>query len=127
MTAALSERFPCVVPISVDGSSWANAGASDSQELGTVLATGVMWIRALTEAGIDINNISGKIEFTLSAGPDQFLTTAKIRAARVCWARILQACGGDPSLSPLFIHAETSQSMMTKTDSWVNMLRTTTS
>lgn len=126
MTAALSERFPCVAPISVDGSSWANAGASDSQELGTVLATGVMWIRALTEAGIDINNISGKIEFTLSAGPDQFLTTAKIRAARVCWARILQACGGDPSLSPLFIHAETSQSMMTKTDSWVNMLRTTT-
>ena len=125
MAAAVSTTFPRVVPISVDGSTWANAGASDSQELGAVLSAGVMWIRALVEAGIDINAVSSKLEFTLSAGPDQFLTTAKIRAARVCWARIVNACGGDPSVSPLFIHAETSQSMMTKTDSWVNMLRTT--
>tara|TARA_Y100001970_G_scaffold150948_1_gene185033 strand:- start:4766 stop:6586 length:1821 start_codon:yes stop_codon:yes gene_type:complete len=125
MAAALGEPFPRVVPISVDGSTWANSGASDSQELGAVLSEGVLWARALMESGIDINDISSKLEFTLSAGPDQFLTTAKIRAARVCWARIVSACGGDPSASPLFIHAETSQSMMTKTDPWVNMLRTT--
>ncbi|MBM37059.1 MAG: methylmalonyl-CoA mutase [Acidimicrobiaceae bacterium] len=121
----LSVTFPKVTPVSIDGSVWADAGASDTQELGAVLSAGVLWIRTLMNSGLGINDISSKIELTLSAGPDQFLTTAKIRAARICWARIVKACGGNPSQSPLFVHVETSRSMMTKTDSWVNMLRST--
>ncbi len=125
MAAQVASKYPNVTPISIDGSVWAGAGASDSQELGAVLSAGVLWVRALLAAGFDLDETSNKMEITLTAGPDQFMTTAKIRAARVCWAQVITACGGTPSKAAVAIHAETSQAMMTKTDSWVNMLRTT--
>ena len=125
MTAQVASSYPHMTPISIDGSVWAGAGASDSQELGAVLSAGVLWLRALLASGFSIDEASDKMEITLTAGPDQFMTTAKIRAARVCWAQVITACGGTPSKAPIAIHAETLQAMMTKTDSWVNMLRTT--
>lgn len=125
MTAQVASNYPHMTPISIDGSVWAGAGASDSQELGAVLSAGVLWVRALLESGFSIDELPNKMEITLTAGPDQFMTTAKIRAARVCWAQVIAACGGTPSKAPVAIHAETLQAMMTKTDSWVNMLRTT--
>ena len=122
----LSTSHPNMRPIALDGSTWADAGASDGQELGAVLSTGVMWLRALTAAGLSVDEASQQLELTLTAGPDQFLTTAKFRAARICWTRIIDASGGDPARAPLSIHATTARSMMTRNDSWVNMLRTTT-
>lgn len=126
MAKEVASEFPNVIPIAIDGSVWANGGASDSQELGAILSAGVLWIRALLEAGFSINDVAKKLEITLTVGPDQFMNTAKIRGARVCWARIMSACGASPSRSSVAIHAETAQAMMTKTDSWVNMLRATT-
>ena len=125
MSARVASNYPHMTPISIDGSVWADAGASDSQELGAVLSAGVLWLRALLASGFSIDEVSNKMEITLTAGPDQFMTTAKIRAARVCWAQVMAACGGTPSKAPVAIHAQTLQAMMTKTDSWVNMLRTT--
>ena len=125
MAAEVASHYPHMTPISIDGSVWAGAGASDSQELGAVLSAGVLWVRALLAAGFDIDEVPNKMEVTLTAGPDQFMTTAKIRAARVCWAQVMSACGATPTKAPIAIHAETLQAMMTKTDSWVNMLRTT--
>ncbi|HAX05617.1 MAG TPA: methylmalonyl-CoA mutase [Acidimicrobiaceae bacterium] len=125
-TNEVASRYPNVIPIAIDGSVWANGGASDSQELGAILSAGVLWIRALLESGLSINDVSNKLEITLTVGPDQFLNTAKIRAARVCWAQVISACGGSSSQNPVTIHAQTAQAMLTKTDSWVNMLRATT-
>ena len=122
----ISKSHPNMRPIALDGSTWADAGASDGQELGAALSTGVMWLRALTTAGLSVVEASQQFELTLTAGPDQFLTTAKFRAARICWTRIIGASGGDPARAPLSIHATTARSMMTRNDSWVNMLRTTT-
>ena len=126
LAAQISKSHPSIRSIALDGSTWADAGASDGQELGAVLSAAVMWLRSLTAAGLSLTEASRQFELTLSAGPDQFLTTAKFRAARVCWARIIQASGGEPVTAPLAIHATTARSMMTLNDPWVNMLRTTT-
>ena len=119
-------NFPNIRPISAEGTVWSDAGASDSQELAAVLSTGVFWLKSLTAQGMSIEKAAGQIELGLSAGPDQFLTMAKFRAARICWARIIDASGGNPAVADILIHAGTSNAMMTLTDAWVNILRTTT-
>ena len=125
-TSALRGSHAAVRPVAVDGTAVSNAGASDAQELGAVLATGVAWLRALTAAGLEVDDAARSLEFTLSLGADQFLATAKIRAARTGGARIVVACGGDPAAAPMVIHATSAASMMSQRDPWVNMLRTTT-
>ncbi len=125
--AGLRSTHPAVRPIAVDGTAVADAGGSDAQELGFVLAAGVGWLRALTDAGLTVEDAAACIEFTLSLGADQFLAIAKIRAARTGWARILEASGGDPSAAAMTVHATSAASMMSQRDPWVNMLRTTTS
>jgi methylmalonyl-CoA mutase len=124
--STLTSSHPNLTAIAVDASTYADLGASDSQEIGTALAIGLMWIRALSETESDLTAALKKIEFTFSAGPDQFMTIAKLRAARTCWARITQACGLDANQIPMRVHMITASTMMTQRDPWVNMLRTTT-
>jgi methylmalonyl-CoA mutase len=66
----------------------------------------------------------GQLEFRYAATADQFLTIAKLRAARRLWARVAEVCGA-PEAGGQRQHAVTSSAMMTARDPWVNMLRTT--
>lgn len=118
---------PCVATIAVDGSPYADAGATDAQELACIWAAAVAWLRALTEAGGDVAAANHHIEFTATVGPDQFVDIAKLRATRIGWARILEASGAGLEAAPMRLHATTAAAMMTQRDPWVNMLRTTTS
>ncbi|AMN41330.1 methylmalonyl-CoA mutase family protein [Rhodoplanes sp. Z2-YC6860] len=106
-----------------DGRIVHNAGGSEVQELAYALAVAVAYLRALEGAGIALDAARGMIEFRLSADADQFLTVAKLRALRLLWARVEQACG--LAAKPAFISAETAWRTMTKRDPWVNMLRGT--
>jgi methylmalonyl-CoA mutase len=106
-----------------DGRIVHNAGGSEVQELAYTLAAAVAYLRALEGAGLALEAARAMIEFRLSADADQFLTVAKLRALRLLWARVEQACGLSPE--PAFISAETAWRMMTRRDPWVNMLRTT--
>ncbi|MBU1213101.1 MAG: methylmalonyl-CoA mutase subunit beta [Alphaproteobacteria bacterium] len=99
------------------------AGASEGQELAVALATGVAYLRALTDSGLSGAEASKAISFTLAIDPDQFLGMAKIRALRRLWARIEEASGISPQ--PIRINAETAWRMLTRRDPWVNMLRAT--
>jgi methylmalonyl-CoA mutase len=65
-----------------------------------------------------------QISFRLAADDDQFMTIAKVRAARQLWARVAEVVG-EPECGAAIVHAETSLPMMTQRDPWVNMLRTT--
>src|SRR5690606_37959181 len=65
-----------------------------------------------------------QLEFRYAATADQFLTVAKLRAARRLWARVAEVCG-EPRAGGQLQHAVTSPVMMTRRDPWVNMLRTT--
>ncbi|MEV0292214.1 methylmalonyl-CoA mutase family protein [Nocardia sp. NPDC050710] len=116
-------RPETVRAITVDGTAFHDAGASDAQELGAAVAAGLEYLRALTE-GQDIADALGQLEFRFAATDDQFATIAKFRAARQLWARVAQVCGA-PDFGGAPQHAVTSAAMMTQRDPWVNMLRTT--
>lgn len=122
--AAETGAWPHVRALTVDALPYHEAGGSAAEELGLSLATGVAYLRALTEAGLSTEAAFGELEFRYAATADQFLTIAKLRAARRLWARIAEACGA-PAAGAQRQHAVTSPVMMTRRDPWVNMLRTT--
>jgi methylmalonyl-CoA mutase len=111
--------------IVVDALVFHDAGASEAQELGASLAAGVTYLRALEEAGLSAEQACGQLEFRYAATDDQFLTIAKLRAARRLWARVADACGAPPAQQGQLQHAVTSWPMMTRRDPYVNLLRTT--
>ncbi|GAB1817802.1 methylmalonyl-CoA mutase family protein [Herbidospora sp. RD11066] len=106
----------------VDALAYHDGGAADAQELAASITQGVRALRRLTEAGVSTERAFELIEFRYAATADQFLTIAKLRAARRLWARVAEVAGGPPEQLQ---HAVTSGAMMTARDPWVNMLRTT--
>ncbi|MET9727001.1 methylmalonyl-CoA mutase subunit beta [Streptomyces zaomyceticus] len=119
-----ADRYPGLRALTVDALPYHEAGGSAAQELGCSLATGVAYLRGLTEAGLSVAEACAQLEFRYAATADQFLTIAKLRAARRLWARVAEACGA-PEAGAQRQHAVTSPVMMTRRDPWVNMLRTT--
>jgi methylmalonyl-CoA mutase len=106
-----------------DGRVIDNAGGSEAQELGFVIAVATSYLRALEAAGIALEDARSMIFFRLTADADQFMTIAKFAALRRLWARVEQACGLNPA--PAFVSAETAWRMMTQRDPHVNILRAT--
>jgi methylmalonyl-CoA mutase len=110
--------------ITVDGPAFHNLGASAAWELAGSVAAAVAYLRVLDESGLAIAQALRQISFRLAADDDQFMTIAKMRAARQLWARAAEVVG-EPECGAATVHAETSLPMMTQRDPWVNMLRTT--
>ncbi|GAA5092007.1 methylmalonyl-CoA mutase family protein [Nocardia iowensis] len=123
LAGTAAARAETVRAITVDGTVFHNAGASDAQELGAAIAAGLAYLRALSE-GLDIADALEQVSFRFAATDDQFATVAKFRAARQLWARVAHVCGA-PNFGGAPQHAVTSAAMMTQRDPWVNMLRTT--
>ncbi|WPO75672.1 methylmalonyl-CoA mutase small subunit [Streptomyces sp. KN37] len=117
-------EYPQLRALAVDALPYHEAGGSAAQELGASLATGVAYLRELTEAGLSVEEACAQLEFRYAATADQFLTIAKLRAARRLWARVAEVCDA-PAAGAQRQHAVTSPVMMTRRDPWVNMLRTT--
>ncbi|MFD0660256.1 methylmalonyl-CoA mutase family protein [Thermocatellispora tengchongensis] len=127
--ARCAAGHPGLRAVTVDATPYHDAGGSDAEELGCSIATGVAYLRALTAprpggAGLSVPEALAQIDFRYAATADQFLTVAKLRAARRLWARVAEACGA-PGDGGQRQHAVTSSAMMTARDPWVNMLRTT--
>ncbi len=100
------------------------AGCSEAQELGFALATAVDYLRMLEAGGIAPADAAPRMSMMLTADADQFITIAKLRAARLLWARLLDVSGLAPT--PVTLHVETAARMMSKRDPHVNLLRATT-
>ncbi|TGZ12523.1 methylmalonyl-CoA mutase [Streptomyces sp. S816] len=122
LAARCAETYPGLRALTVDALPYHEAGGSAAQELGASLATGVAYLRALTEAGLSVEQAAGQLEFRYAATADQFLTIAKLRAARRLWARVAEVSGAPGAQTQ---HVVTSPVMMSRRDPWVNMLRTT--
>ncbi|GAA2135772.1 methylmalonyl-CoA mutase family protein [Kitasatospora kazusensis] len=116
---------PGLRALTVDALGYHEAGASTAEELGCALATGIAYLRELTAAGLTVDEAAGQLEFRFAATADQFLTIAKLRAARRLWARVAEVSGVSAAHAAQRQHAVTSTVMMTERDPWVNMLRTT--
>ncbi|MFJ6503181.1 MULTISPECIES: methylmalonyl-CoA mutase subunit beta [unclassified Streptomyces] len=119
-----AEDYPGLRALTVDALPYHEAGGSAAQELGASLATGIAYLRELTRAGLSVEQACAQLEFRYAATADQFLTIAKLRAARRLWARVAEVSGA-PAAGAQVQHAVTSPVMMSRRDPWVNMLRTT--
>ncbi|MFG1961321.1 methylmalonyl-CoA mutase family protein [Nonomuraea sp. NPDC049028] len=123
LAARCAEGFPGMRAVLLDATPYHDAGGSDADELGCSIALGVEHLRALTGAGLPVEQAFGQLEFRYAVTDDQFAAIAKLRAARTLWARVAEVCGA-PDGGQLQ-HAVTSSAMMTARDPWVNLLRTT--
>ncbi|WP_312414833.1 methylmalonyl-CoA mutase family protein [Shinella sp.] len=110
--------------LNADGRLAHNAGAGEALELAIVAAALAENLRRLDAAGLAPETVFAATALCLAADQDQFLTTAKLRAARLIHARMQAACGvSEPK--PAHIHAETSWRMLTRLDPETNILRNT--
>src|SRR5579875_1978364 len=118
-------EFPRVHAMAVDTTSYVEAGAGATYELAIALATGIAYLRAADAADVPPDELAAALEFTLAAGPDQFLEIAKLRAARRVWANVLAHCGVEPERRRSAVYVRTSRRMSSALDPWVNLLRAT--
>jgi methylmalonyl-CoA mutase len=117
------EKYPNARAVVVDVTRYHEAGCSDTEELGCAIATGIAYLRIFVEAGLGIEQALNQIEFRFAATSDQFLTMAKLRAARLLWWRVAQASGAQVGAQQQ--HVITSKAMLSRYDPWVNLLRGT--
>jgi methylmalonyl-CoA mutase len=126
MPQSMAGFFALGVPgvlMEADGRVYHNAGATEGQELGAMIATAVSHMRMFENARQPLVYSAPHIGFALSVDQDEFMSIAKIRALRLLWRRVQQECSIDPS--PAMVHAETSFSMISKKDPETNILRST--
>ncbi|MFJ8135355.1 methylmalonyl-CoA mutase [Streptomyces sp. NPDC096013] len=123
--AYTSQRMPRYNSISISGYHIQEAGATADLELAYTLADGVEYIRAGREAGMDVDAFAPRLSFFWAIGMNFFMEIAKLRAARLLWAKLVRQF--DPqnakSLS-LRTHSQTSGWSLTAQDVFNNVTRT---
>ncbi|MBN2806510.1 MAG: acyl-CoA mutase large subunit family protein [Prolixibacteraceae bacterium] len=113
--------------ITVTGKNFRDAGSSIVQELGFSLAMGAEYLSALTEAGLSVDDVACNIKFNFGVGANYFMEIAKLRAARLLWAKVVETYGPKCECSAkMRIHSENTIFNKTIYDPYVNMLRTQT-
>jgi methylmalonyl-CoA mutase len=120
-----SEKMPKFNSISISGYHIQEAGASADLELAYTLADGVEYLRAGRDAGLDIDVFAPRLSFFWGIGMNYFMEIAKLRAARLLWAKLVKDFGAkkDKSLS-LRTHSQTSGWSLTAQDVYNNVVRT---
>ncbi|MDP3660142.1 methylmalonyl-CoA mutase family protein [Phenylobacterium sp.] len=118
----LSDTYPQATLFLASGRVVHEAGGGEAGELAFALAAALAYAKALVRADMPMDRAFGAISLGLSADTDYFLSIAKLRAARVLWARLVAACGVD---SAAVVEARASHRMLTVQDPWTNMLRLT--
>ena len=122
----LSDFMPDYKALKVHSSQFHNSGASITQELAFTLASGVEYLDRLTERGLTSDQISKLMSFSFSIGSNYFMEIAKLRAARLLWAQIMeQFAPNDESSKLMAIEVRTSTWNKTLFDPYVNLLRGT--
>ena len=121
----LAAAYPRVTPLAVDSTVYHNAGAGDVQELAYAIATGLEYVRALTESGVELDDAFTSMVFRVSASTDQFATMARLRALRTLWSRVGEVIGVAEEKRGARQHAVTSLRQISRDDPYVNMLRAT--
>jgi methylmalonyl-CoA mutase len=108
---------------SVDTRAWHAAGASEDLDLAIAASTGIAWLRAMERAGLPPEAANARIGFRLALGCDFLMGIAKLRALRMVWGRVLEACGA--AAGPAHVHTFPARRVLTARDPWVNILRVT--
>jgi len=127
LVLTILKRLPGFHAITVNGHIFQNAGATLVQELAFSLASGNEYLADLTSKGLTADSVASSLRFSFGIGSNYFMEIAKIRAARLLWAAIVERYHTEnPESSRMFIHSTTSLWNKTVFDPYVNLLRTTT-
>jgi len=121
-----AQEAPGIRAVGVSSLPYHQAGASSVEELGICLATGATYLNEMIERGLSVDVAAQQMRFSFCIGPNFFMEIAKLRAARVLWAQVVKAFGGNPESQKIVMHARTGLYNKTEKDPYVNMLRTTT-
>jgi methylmalonyl-CoA mutase len=120
-----SERMPKFNSISISGYHIQEAGATADLELAYTLADGVEYLRAGCAAGLDIDAFAPRLSFFWAVGMNFFMEVAKLRAARLLWARLVRDFEPrNPRSLSLRAHCQTSGWSLTAQDVFNNVVRT---
>ncbi len=120
------QNAPKLQTIGVRAFPYHDSGGSAVHELAFALATAVEYLRKMEAHGIALDDVAQRIRFSFAVGSDFFMGIAKLRAARLLWAKIVAASGGNSESQKMRIHARTALWNKTTLDPYVNMLRGTT-
>ncbi|WP_417899704.1 methylmalonyl-CoA mutase subunit beta [Bacillus haimaensis] len=115
-----------VKTIWIQAAPYHNGGASSVEELAATIATAVTYLNEFMERGATVQEAASEMAFSFPVGSDVFMEVSKLRAARLLWANIVEAFGGDEEAQKMTLHATTSIFTKSNLDPYVNMLRTTT-
>ena len=120
-----SKNMPKFNSISISGYHMQEAGATADIELAYTLADGLEYLRAGVNAGMDIDAFAPRLSFFWAIGMNHFMEIAKMRAARVLWARIVKQFNPkNPKSLALRTHSQTSGWSLTEQDPFNNVGRT---
>ena len=120
-----SQRMPKFNSISISGYHMQEAGATADLELAYTLADGVEYVRAGTKAGLDIDKFAPRLSFFWAIGMNFFMEVAKMRAARLLWAKLMKDFQPKDARSlSLRTHCQTSGWSLTAQDVFNNVVRT---
>lgn len=120
-----SNEMPKFNSISISGYHMQEAGASLVQELAYTLADGKEYVKKAIEKGLDIDAFAGRLSFFFAIGMNFFMESAKLRAARLLWHRIMTELGAkNPRSKMLRTHCQTSGVSLQEQDPYNNVIRT---
>ncbi|HEX8797086.1 MAG TPA: methylmalonyl-CoA mutase, partial [Terriglobales bacterium] len=120
-----SQHMPKFNSISISGYHMQEAGATADLELGYTMADGLEYIRAGIAAGLTVDDFAPRLSFFWAIGKDIFMEIAKMRAARLLWAKIVKQFNPkNPKSLSLRTHSQTSGWSLTAQDVYNNVIRT---
>jgi methylmalonyl-CoA mutase len=121
-----AKHMPKFNSISISGYHLQEAGATSVQELAFTLADGLDYVRAALGKGLSIDAFAPRLSFFFNIGMNFFMEIAKLRAARLLWARMIQPFNPtNPQSLALRTHCQTSGVSLTEQDPYNNIIRTT--
>ena len=120
-----SENMPKFNSISISGYHMQEAGANLVQELAFTIADGREYVRTAIKAGLDVDAFAPRLSFFFAIGMNFFMEAAKLRAARLLWARVMEEFKPqNPKSSMLRTHCQTSGVSLQEQDPYNNVVRT---
>ena len=123
--AYTARHMPRFNSISISGYHMQEAGATLVQELGFTLADGLDYVRAALSRGLAVDDFAPRLSFFFCIGMNFFMEVAKLRAARLLWAKFMRGFGAqDPRSLMLRTHCQTSGVSLAEQDPYNNVVRT---
>ena len=125
LAAWTAENAPLMTAVEVSSTPYHNAGATAVADIAFAIATGIDYLRALTDAGLDVETAARQITFSIGLGCRFYLAIAKIRAARKLWADVIAASGGSARAQKMQLRVSTGRRVLTTRNQSLNILRNT--